>query len=222
LRAAQRVLESRDRRRNRRDDELFVTLCAAVLRADSNCVDVGANEGHLLRHVVRLAPHGCHVAFEPVPELAAALAQEFPGCDVRQVALADHRGSAAFVHDLHAPSLSGFQRGSHRPEASRDLIVTVDSLDMALPDDLRPALVKVDVEGAELPVLRGARATLARARPVVVFEHGDAAHSAEVHALFEALDYAVLDMDGNGPFDAHDFAATVAGGERWNWFARPR
>lgn len=40
-----------------------------MLGADSNCMDVGANEGLMLRY----APRGIHHAFEPLPHLAQAL-----------------------------------------------------------------------------------------------------------------------------------------------------
>ncbi len=47
-----------------------------------------------------------------------------------------------------------------------------ERLDDALPDGLVPRLIKVDVEGAEMLVLRGAQRTIARHRPSILFEHG--------------------------------------------------
>jgi len=45
-------------------------------------------------------------------------------------------------------------------------------LDDLLPSDLPIRFVKIDVEGAELQVLKGAVQMLRRCRPYVVFEHG--------------------------------------------------
>jgi FkbM family methyltransferase len=57
-----------------------------------------------------------------------------------------------------------------------------------------PTLLKLDVEGAEAHVLRGARSILAENRPIVVCElHSDQARI-DVLALLE--DYAVEDLDG--------------------------
>ena len=41
-----------------------------VLLADSNCIDVGANDGQMLGEMMRLAPDGSHYAFEPIKHLA--------------------------------------------------------------------------------------------------------------------------------------------------------
>jgi hypothetical protein len=41
-----------------------------------------------------------------------------------------------------------------------------------IPEDAHIDFIKIDVEGAELQVLRGATATIRRCRPVIVFEHG--------------------------------------------------
>ena len=51
---------------------------ALTLAEDACCVDVGANVGAVLRHMVEFAPRGRHVAFEPLPELAALLAARVP------------------------------------------------------------------------------------------------------------------------------------------------
>jgi hypothetical protein len=97
-----------------------------------------------------------------------------------------------------------------------------------LPAGRRPAFVKIDVEGAELQVFRGARRTLLEHRPLIAFEHG--AGSAEyhgtspedVHGLLAELGYDVWGLDGDGPYDAAAFRGLFDSGERVNFVARPR
>jgi SAM-dependent MidA family methyltransferase len=40
-----------------------------VLKKDSNCIDIGANEGTILRDMLKFAPRGDHMAIEPIPDL---------------------------------------------------------------------------------------------------------------------------------------------------------
>ena len=61
-------------RRAHRDDKAMRRLLKRVLRPDSNVVDVGCNVGEFLEQVRRHAPRGTHVAVEPLPHLAEALA----------------------------------------------------------------------------------------------------------------------------------------------------
>ena len=65
------------------------------------------------------------------------------------------------------------------------------ALDDVIPPDQTVDFVKVDVEGAELLVFRGALATLARCRPTIVFEHGpygaDVYESQPSAALYDLL-----------------------------------
>ena len=74
---------------------------------------------------------------------------------------------------------------------------TLDDLFMAEPENDRPLLIKCDVEGAELLVLRGAVGLLSRCRPVLLLSVHPAAlpqhgHSKDdVIALLRRLDYRV-------------------------------
>jgi FkbM family methyltransferase len=211
-----------------RDQELLVALLEATLGPESDCLDVGAHEGAVLAHMVRLAPRGRHVAWEPLPALAHGLRDRFPDVDVRQAALSDRAGERGFAHVLGDPGWSGFLA---RPGPSGSAVETIrvrcERLDDALPDDLRPAFVKVDVEGAELEVLRGAAETLRSHRPLVAFEHGfgSADHYGtapeDVHDLLSGLGYEISGLDGDGPYSRARFAELFASGERVNFLAQP-
>src|SRR5262249_38742576 len=162
-----------DARRNQIDNDHQRLLLAFCLAADANCIDVGAHNGVVLREMVRCAPRGSHIAFEPLPEPAARLRRDFPGVDVRQVALSDRAGETPFVFVRSNPEMSGLREREYPgQERLEHMTVRAERLDDALPTGYVPALIKIDVEGAELLVLRGATNTLRTYAPVVVFEHG--------------------------------------------------
>jgi FkbM family methyltransferase len=215
-------------RRALRDDLVTDGLLAAVLRTDSCAIDVGANVGDVLEKIVRIAPQGSHIAYEPVPHLAQDLVRRFPQVDVRRAALSEEPGESTFTHVVSDPAFSGLIRRDDLPESQTEEIkVEVQKLDDALPKGFRPALIKIDVEGAEVLVLKGARETLAKHKPVLLFEHG--LHGADLYGstsaeLWDIVDESglrIFDLDGNGPFSRDEFAALFTE-PVWNYLAVPK
>jgi FkbM family methyltransferase len=227
-RAMRRAFEPAHVTRDRRDGEHLRAILGATLQPDSACIDVGAHEGSVLADLVRLAPRARHLAFEPLPAFAHRLRERFPSVDVRAVALSDHHGREPFAHVVTRPGWSGFRA---RPTPGRDVVehitVPVAPLDDLVAPDADIAFLKVDVEGAEEQVLAGARATIARCRPLIALEHG--AGSADhygtrpetIHAMLADAGLRVFGLDGDGPYDPAAFAHVVARGERVNFLARP-
>lgn len=214
-------------RRNHLDDKHLKLLLSFLLRPDSNCLDVGAHRGTFLTHFRRVAPAGHHIAYEPLPGLCARLAEQFPEVDVRQRALSDEEGTTTFVHVRDAPAYSGLKQPSHPAGMTTETItVQTESLDNHLPDGWLPNFVKIDVEGAEALVVRGALHTLRATKPVMAFEHGRGGgerygvSDEDMYRLVrEDIGLRLFDMDGNGPLGLAQFNEELASGERWNWVA---
>ena len=221
-----RQLASPGTRRNYRDMANLRLLLRMVLQPDDCCIDVGANRGQLLEEFVRLCPAGRHLAFEPVPVLAEALQAQFPAVEVHPWALGDAESERPFHWIVSQPGLSSFAARPARPPAQ---VITVRTrrLDDVVEPSFRPRLIKIDVEGAELQVLRGAAETLRRDRPLVVFEHGrgdaeqDPGSSGELWDLLDSAGLAVFDLDGTGPYGRDQLIAEHDEGTHYNFLARP-
>jgi FkbM family methyltransferase len=208
-------------------EELAITaILASALGSDGTYVDVGANRGQILRDAVRVAPRGRHLAFEPIPAVAGELARAYPNVDCRQLALGARPDVAQFCHFRKLEGWSGLRRSPRISDERGDpeyISVTVSTLDAEIGDRV-PGVVKIDVEGAELDVFEGARAMLAAAKPLVIFEHVAAAaalYGFPSEALWELLGelrYETFSVTGDGPFTRDAFAqnTTVV-----NWLARP-
>src|SRR6202022_2609777 len=69
--------------------------------------------------------------------------------------------------------------------------VQCTTLDDCVPQDRRFGFVKVDVEGAELMVFRGATKFLARDRPAILFECGPSGSVAFGHEPSEVYEFLV-------------------------------
>jgi len=209
-----------------RDEIGIRAVLASTLRSDATYVDVGANRGQVLREAVRVAPRGQHIAFEPIPSVAAELARAFPSVDCRQLALGARADTAQFCHFRSLDGWSGLRRSTEISDQQGDpeyITVTVSTLDAEL-RERTPCVVKIDVEGAELEVMEGARVLLSTAKPVLIFEHVPAAAALYGHPpgavwdLLTELGYETFSVLGDGPFVRQAF---LDSGEVVNWLARP-
>jgi FkbM family methyltransferase len=112
-------------------------------------------------------------AFEPQPSLARAAAvsakmNHFSGVHVYELLLGDKQSEVQFYVPAHGVHASLVARGRSVQVYSRDM-TTIDELvaDGSIPP---PDVIKIDVEGAELLVFRGARRTIESAQPYIIFE----------------------------------------------------
>ncbi len=146
------------------NDQLAGTIVTRLAAEGSTFVDVGAHIGSVIAQVKRHGPGAKLVAFEAIPEKAARLRAKFRDVRVECCALSDREGTASFFVDL---AQSGYSSLAGGRDDIREIEVPLRRLDGF---GISPDIVKIDVEGAELGVLRGATAMLERCRPVIMFE----------------------------------------------------
>lgn len=147
-----------------------------ILRRGDVALDVGANIGRMSVLASRLVgPTGRVFSFEPSPKVVSSLYRNLAinRCSnvvVRTFALADYDGVTCF----HMPVGTNSAWGSLREigtGASIEVEVFVRSLDSLaeLPGPIR--LLKIDVEGADLKVVRGAANLIRTQRPMIILEY---------------------------------------------------
>ena len=232
--AVQPVYQALARGRGANYDRECKQVIQRVLNRESNAIDIGAHRGSVLRQILRVAPQGTHVAFEPLPEYAIRLRARFPGVVVHDLALADTKGLEPFVHVVKDPGLSGFKQ---HPTVTAEfeptsITVPVDRLDDVLPADYVPALIKIDVEGAEFRVLQGGRETIRRTHPVIIFECGLGAAARDegfspgtMYDLVESVGLSLSTMQrwltDEAPLDRQTFVGSLENRQDYYYLAFP-
>ncbi len=223
---------------DRRYNILTVEAMRRVLGSNSNCIDIGAATGEILRFIQVLAPNGQHHAFEPIPFQASELRLRFPNVQVHELALSDETGEADFfvvrddpwISALRDPQeirgLVGDTRRSDWHEQVETIPVITRQLDDVLDINETVDFIKMDVEGAEVSVFRGALRTLAASRPIVIFEYG----GVDVERLYGATNlletlrevgFCVSSLEGwlagDLPLGASEFPNMDTASGLWNW-----
>lgn len=217
-------------------EQMLEDFYTGLLREGDICVDVGAHVG---RHTFPLArcvgPRGRVLAFEPIPAVAALLREEIEASEnlssfveLRQCALADTTGEADFVLVHEAPGYSGLRPRHYDAPVTTEIIrVDVRRLD-DLTDGISPVrFIKIDCEGAELRVLRGANDLLMRDRPVVSFECGNASlesydyDAGDIYDFWDRHEYDIQSINEER-LDRVFFVAASAKQDYWDYIALPR
>lgn len=147
------------------------------LQAGQTAIDVGANLGLftlLMAH--RVGREGRVHAFEPNPQIFSRLTAHVlkntfeKTVTLHRTAVSDRNGALTlFTYPRHHGLSCIVPRPDLPHEATEVNAVTLDALFEA--GEIRtPSFVKIDVEGAELLVLKGARQLVERCRPVIIVE----------------------------------------------------
>lgn len=166
-------------------DLAVIAMLGGLLRTGDVVIDVGANIGFysvpIGRRLKALA--GRLYAFEPIASNYRRLQEALALNDLTSVAtavpsaLADRSGDIEFHVQNEWGSSTGnaVMIGAANPVRPSDVTARVDTLDRysAIHGLVACRLVKIDVEGAELLVLRGAREFIGKMRPFIYYEYNE-------------------------------------------------
>jgi FkbM family methyltransferase len=169
---------------HRRAYQIELKLCAAWLQEEDSPVvsDVGANDGFFSTQLAQmLADRAPQIhAFEPAPVTFTKLVQSVQRLGLNDsvhpvpAAVVDVPGPVRISYSEHNSLYAQVSPGGLNPRAGDKLVpvegTTLDAFYAS--QGVLPKLVKIDAEGSEVAVLRGAQGLLARPdRPAILFEY---------------------------------------------------
>jgi FkbM family methyltransferase len=168
------------------DETEFIIALAKKAGKDKLVLDIGANIGAIAQ---ALAYSGFTVeAFEPQPEVCDVLQQNFKG-RCHNVALGDKRGTTQMPRlDYSGRFNFGGVSCDSISQVNGSIPVPVETVDAYQFKNV--GLRKIDVEGYEELVLRGAVETINRCNPILYLEDDRKEKSASLHAFLRSLGYA--------------------------------
>lgn len=165
-------------------------------------LDVGANIGTWSLPLAQRYPHRQVMAFECQPLLIQCLEKTkldnglynldvvhcavADTCQTVEIKCIDYDWGANFgAYELETPFANSDWNGRWLETSHRVDKITIDSLELELVD-----LIKIDIEGMEYQAIKGAIGTIARSRPMIVYEN----HKTDcvlANQLLTSLDYIV-------------------------------
>lgn len=211
-----------------RDQKAEFDAIGQHLRPADIACDIGANKGGFVFWLSRWCREGRVIAFEPQPELARRLADicrvvRLDNVTVEEKAVYSHSGHKdLFVPTRHQPGAS-LHSTALGTESFTTLSVQLVSLDDYFGEQDRIGLLKIDAEGAELEILKGAGRILRQHAPLLVFEceNRHLAPSGNVRDVFsylEGLGYQGSFVCRNRILPIAQFDAAVHQRQHGEWF----
>jgi FkbM family methyltransferase len=179
-------------------DEAEIRLLKEWLKPGDWSIDVGANIGYYTLEMARcVGTSGRVFAIEPMPETFDLLAGNIRTSDTRNVTLMNiAASSSAAIASMDLPTFedSGVENFYQaRLSDGGSYPVLCLPLD-GIPFAQRVKLIKVDAEGHDLDVLKGAETLIARDGPVLIVE---AAIDSEIAAWLRHHGYTVTAATGS-------------------------
>jgi len=204
--------------KNLKYDRLTRKILQQHIQIDSNCIDIGCHKGEILEQMLQLAPKGKHYAFEPIPDLYQHLQEKYgEKALIYPYALSDKNGTSAFQLVTNAPAYSGLKKRHYdvKNPIIEEIKVEVKTLDNIIHHTEPIHLIKIDVEGGEWDVLKGAKNLLTANQPIIIFEYGKGAgdyyetQPKDIYLLLKEIGLSIYTLSAfinkKAALDIHEF-----------------
>lgn len=161
-----------DLTKNLKYDRLTKQVIKKAVSKKSVCVDIGCHKGEIFDLFIKQSPSQKHYGFEPIPSFYKNLKKKYKQHYIFNYALSNKNGETEFQYVKNAPAYSGIKNRKYsieNPEIET-IKVPLKKLDDVLTSKVD--FMKIDVEGGELDVLKGAKNTILTYKPIIIFECG--------------------------------------------------
>jgi FkbM family methyltransferase len=193
----------------------FFSLLLKLGFNPKHIIDVGANRGHWTRAAFRYFPRSAFTLIEPQDHLKSCIADLIDaGCRINWIAAgcSDQPGNLPFFCANSRDDSSTFALSPHgRPSVTANTTVSVITLDQVVASASMPDMVKIDAEGFDLKVLRGA-ATLLGKVEIFLVEAQVCAHEHE-NSIVKVINY--MSEAGYNLMDITDLNRSPKHGVLW-------
>ncbi len=188
-----------------------ILFLGRFIRDDMTFIDIGANQGEFSVFAASRLPHGRVLAFEPVRKTRNLLIENkrinhLQNLEIFDFGLSDQAGTFPVYTSADTTIYHGYNEGLstlYKTE-TRDVFEEDISLyvfdDIFYPDLDRMDFVKIDVEGAELYVLKGMYKSLLKFKPDLLIEINEETFNAagystpDLISLLKDLNYGVYQI----------------------------
>jgi FkbM family methyltransferase len=168
--------------------------------------DVGANIGIWSLFLTSQCSANTEIrCYEPDPQnlellKTNMLRNNIDHWSIRAVALSNRNGVGTFYSDPVSGATGSLEQesnfaGKHFDAAREEYTVSLTTIDSEIASGVNPPqFIKIDVEGHELEVLQGAKETIRKYRPVLIFE--TTRNHSGIADYFRALNYELINVEG--------------------------
>lgn len=155
------------------DEQELIKVIKKDVKEDSVFYDIGANVGFFSLLTSQIVKQGKIISFEPFPENLPYLEKhlvmnDIENVEVHELALSDSKGTTNFyIYNKGHGNITG-----KIYDIKETITVPKDTIDNLVENNYIPApsFIKMDVDGGEYLILKGAKRTIEKYKPIFVIE----------------------------------------------------
>ncbi len=191
-------------------DTTILPVCLEHIKEGDTVIDAGAwIGGHTMAYLKKVGETGCVHAFEPNPFAFQCLERNTEDTEsvIYQTLRGDERGKVTFS------AKKGWYDSGYMGDNHKIADVPIETIDYC---NIAPNFIKIDVEGCELKVLKGASKTIEKSKPIMVIEinepalkrQGDTAQQVADWILGHGYEFEFIEKDVTLSTEIYNVLAT--------------